>query len=188
MHSTLRSCGLATRSNLVSTYHIATTTHCRTVTDHPPETVLLTANASIVPTHTFETCPKLDMLFIPGPPAGYHPPKDLSAFLLKMAGRVDVVMSDCSGPAVLAELGLLDGKRATINKEAVGLMKQAFPKVEWVDDERWVVDGNTWTAGGAVAGMDMMVAFLKSDKLRLGDLAELGSKLIEYTPRSQFYK
>lgn len=150
--------------------------------------VRLTANHHQLPTHTFESCPKLDMLFVPGPPPDYVPPPDLAAFLLRRAAEVDVLMADCSGPCVLAALGLLDGKRATVNKEAIGAMEEAFPKVKWERKERWVVDGKTWTAGGAVAGMDMMVAFLKSERFGLGELAEMPQKLIEFDPRGQFYQ
>jgi transcriptional regulator GlxA family with amidase domain len=112
----------------------------------------LTAGMLVQPTTTFDTCPALDMLFIPGPPPTYEPSADVAAFLVRAANQASIVMADCSGPMVLAQAGLLDGKRATINKEIIPLVKAKFPKVDWRADERWVVDGKLWTAGGAMAG------------------------------------
>jgi transcriptional regulator GlxA family with amidase domain len=114
--------------------------------------VRLSSGVQMQPTATFGTCPALDMLFVPGPSPTYEPPADVAAFLARGVREAGVVMADCSGPNVLAGLGLLDGKRATINKEMLPFVKDKFPKVDWRADERWVVDGKLWTAGGACAG------------------------------------
>jgi hypothetical protein len=82
-----------------------------------------------------------------------------------------MLMLNCNGPAALAALVLLHTKHATLSKEFVGLRRQPFVNVQQVGDERrWVVDGNGWTAGGTVAGMDIMGALPKSHKFELGDL------------------
>lgn len=61
-------------------------------------------------------------------------------------------MTTCIGSLWLASSGVSDGKSATTNRGALPLAKKLYPKVEWMD-QRWVVDGKYWTAGGAGAGM-----------------------------------
>lgn len=150
--------------------------------------VHLTANIDVVPTHTFDACPKLNILFVPGPPDGYVPPADLAAFVKSRAGEVDFLLADCSGPLILAELGLLDGKHATVNKEAIPMALELFPKVQWETKQRWVVDNNLWTAGGALAGLDMMAAFIRRKELGLGEeVVALCERIIEFDARKQDY-
>jgi transcriptional regulator GlxA family with amidase domain len=97
------------------------------------------------------------------------------------------VMTTCIGSMVLAAVGLLDGKRATINKQVIDIVEKRFPETEWVRDERWVVDGKFWTGGGAITGIDMMYALMKSDRFQLGGLPEAAAAFLEYTPRPQKY-
>ena len=69
-------------------------------------------------------------------------------------------MSVCSGSALLAKAGLLDGRRATSNKQYFQLAEKQGPKVEWVKEARWVDDGNRVTSSGVSAGMDMALAVI----------------------------
>ena len=68
-----------------------------------------------------------------------------------------VVMTTCTGSMWMAHSGVLDGRKATTNRLALGMAKEMYPNVEWVD-KRWVVDeiggrkGELWTAGGAACG------------------------------------
>jgi transcriptional regulator GlxA family with amidase domain len=73
---------------------------------------------------------------------------------------VDIISSVCTGSALLAAAGLLDGFRATSNKRAFGWVSGYGRNVTWVPSARWVVDGNRWTSSGVTAGMDMTVALL----------------------------
>lgn len=153
------------------------------------EPVELTTNAKIVPTTTFDTCPPLDLILVPGPSPHYVPPKDLSDFLIRRVAETKTVMTTCTGSIVLASLGLLDNERATINKEILSFAEERFPKVKWVRDERWVVNGKFWTAGGATVGLDMMYAFMKSEQFGfdLGSLTDTAANLLELEVRPQMY-
>lgn len=73
-------------------------------------------------------------------------------------------LSICTGSAVLAKCGVLDGKKATSNKRAMKWVKNNGEKVLWVDKARWCVDGKFYTASGVSAGIDMTLGFL-SDRL-----------------------
>ena len=71
------------------------------------------------------------------------------------------VLTVCTGTALLARTGLLDGKRATSNKRAFDWVMTQGPKVDWIRKARWVVDGRFYTSSGVSAGMDMVLGFLE---------------------------
>jgi transcriptional regulator GlxA family with amidase domain len=131
----------------------------------------------VMPTCTPDTVPKLDILFFPGPFMDYVAPPDIAAYVRRAAEETPIVMTVCTGSAVLAQLGILDGKRASINAEALPFVKQLYPKVLWQDGVRWTVEDKFWTGGGAVEGNSMMGGFLKSG--RFGNM----DKIVDYAAR-----
>lgn len=68
----------------------------------------------------------------------------------------------CTGSAILAKSGVLNGRKATSNKRAFSWVKDQNQEVEWVAKARWVVDGNIWTSSGIAAGIDMTYAWVES--------------------------
>jgi transcriptional regulator GlxA family with amidase domain len=105
----------------------------------------------------FDDCPPLDLMLVPGG-AGTLPEMKNSVMLDWLRNRsekTEIVMSVCSGSALLAKAGLLDGRRATSNKQYFQIAQAAGPKVEWVRKARWVDDGNRVTSSGVSAGIDM---------------------------------
>lgn len=105
----------------------------------------------------FDDCPPLDIILVPG---GFGTLRELNneAFLnwlRERAKTAEIVTSVCTGSAILAKAGLLDGHRATSNKVYFqGAVKQG-PKVNWVKEARWVDDGDRVTSSGVSAGIDM---------------------------------
>ena len=67
-------------------------------------------------------------------------------------------MTVCTGTALLAQAGLLDGRRATTNKMFFSWPETTWPAVRWVREARWVEDGTFWTSSGVSAGIDMALA------------------------------
>ncbi|KAF2469367.1 DJ-1/PfpI family protein-like protein [Lindgomyces ingoldianus] len=119
---------------------------------------------SIVPTHTFANPPKdLDVAIIPGG-FGTRDEEVMGSVVgfVKGLGGLRWIITVCTGSAVLARTGLLDGKRATSNKKAFAWVKQQSPAVHWVSKARWVVDGNIWTSSGISAGIDLIYAWVGS--------------------------
>lgn len=113
----------------------------------------MTPNIHFVPTHTYDNAPRdLDMLIIGGP-LPTHRPESADRFMKEAFNSIGVVMTTCIGSLWLASSGVLKGRRATTNREALGVAGQMYPDTEWID-ERWVVDlnGKLWTSGGAGAG------------------------------------
>ncbi|MFT8310141.1 MAG: DJ-1/PfpI family protein [Sporolactobacillus sp.] len=66
----------------------------------------------------------------------------------------------CTGSALLARTGLLDGRKATSNKIAFDWVKSVNPEVHWVEHARWVTDGKYYTSSGVSAGIDMTLGFV----------------------------
>ena len=129
------------------------------------EPVRLTAGVKVVPTDTYETCPKLDYLWIPGPTPMYQASAAEIAFIRARYAEVKVVFSICTGSIVLGASGIADGKRATGNRAIIEQLKQQFPKVQWSAEDRWVVDeeAKLWTCGGAQTGIDMLATYIKEN-------------------------
>jgi putative intracellular protease/amidase len=67
----------------------------------------------------------------------------------------------CTGSALLAKTGLLDGRGATSNKMAFRWAKGAGQNVNWKYRARWVVDGKYYTSSGVSAGIDMALGFVQ---------------------------
>ena len=110
----------------------------------------------------FDDCPPLDLLLIPGG-MGTRTEVDnvaLIDWLRQRASSAEVVMTVCSGTALLARAGLLDGRRATTNKMFFHEVTEQGPRVEWVREARWLEDGKYATSSGVSAGIDMALAVI----------------------------
>ena len=69
-------------------------------------------------------------------------------------------LSVCTGSALLAKTGLLDGLKATSNKRSLEWVKSCGKAVKWQEHARWVRAGKFYTASGVAAGMDMALGFI----------------------------
>ena len=107
--------------------------------------------------HGFADCPAIDILLVPGG-LGTRREVDNAAlvdWIARQARGAETTTSVCTGAALLARAGVLDGRRATSNKRAFGWVAGQGPKVNWVRQARWVDDGNVVTSSGVSAGIDM---------------------------------
>jgi transcriptional regulator GlxA family with amidase domain len=103
-----------------------------------------------------------DVLLVPGG-MGTRREVGNAALLDWLAGaaeRAEIVASVCTGSALLAKAGLLDGRSATTNKNAFDWVMSQGPKVQWQRRARWVEDGKFFTSSGVSAGMDMALALI----------------------------
>jgi len=87
----------------------------------------------------------------------------LVAALRRLALRVRRLGSVCSGAFVLAEAGLLDGRRATTHWQWCDALAARFPRVRVDPDPIFVRDGNVYTSAGVTAGMDLALALVEED-------------------------
>jgi cyclohexyl-isocyanide hydratase len=109
---------------------------------------------SLVPTHTFENCPRLDLICVPGGAGGVvHAMGDHETieFVQRQSSSAKYVTSVCTGAFILGVAGLLRGRRATTHWAFTGLL----PLVGAIHEKARVVkDGNVITAGGVTSGID----------------------------------
>ena len=125
-----------------------------------PAPVKCAGGLRVVPDHTFETCPPLDILLAPG---GWgtreqvNNPKLIEWVKAQSAGA-KFVTSVCTGSFLLGEAGLLTGKRVTTHWMSLDRMRQTFANVTVEDALHWVEDGNVLTSAGISAGIDLALA------------------------------
>jgi transcriptional regulator GlxA family with amidase domain len=118
--------------------------------------VATTGGITIVPRHSFETCPSLDLLVVPG---GWGTRREMTnprviEWVRRQAAGAKLVTSVCTGSLVLGRAGLLDGKRATTHWMALDRLREAAPAATVDATVHWVEDGNVFTAAGIAAGID----------------------------------
>ena len=112
--------------------------------------------------YDFSNCPHLDILMVPGG-IGTRQEVNNQALLNWIIARTqeaELVASVCTGAALLARAGVLDGHRATSNKRSFAWVKSQGPQVTWVAKGRWVEDDKFMTSAGASAGIDMALAIV----------------------------
>ncbi|WP_430418201.1 DJ-1/PfpI family protein [Phenylobacterium sp.] len=134
----------------------------------------------VVAAHGFADTPKLDILMTPGG-VGTYAQLDNARFLdfLRQQDRqVAYMTSVCTGSALLAKAGLLNGRRATSNKAFFQLAVDQDPSVTWIRRARWVEDGRYFTSSGVSAGTDMSLALVA--KLYGQDRARGLARSLEY--------
>src|SRR5712671_6343515 len=104
-------------------------------------------------------------------------------FLRQALQRSRRLASTCTGAFVLAEAGLLDGRRATTHWERARELRTRFPKVKVEEDRIFIIDGPVWTSAGMTAGIDLALAMIEKD---LGaDVARaVAKKLVVYHRRA----
>lgn len=116
----------------------------------------------ITPQYTLYNCPKPDIIVIPGQimPEGSSRnfgmgSDNLIAWIKEQAQQPGVrIMSVCVGAYILANTGLLDGKRATTHYGALPKMEQEYKNIKFIKNERFIADGNFITTGGVTSGID----------------------------------
>ena len=84
-------------------------------------------------------------------------------FLRQALKRSRRVASTCTGAFVLAEAGLLDGRRATTHWRRARELQARFPKVKVEEDRIFIIDGPVWTSAGMTAGIDLALAMIEKD-------------------------
>ncbi|KAJ3275983.1 hypothetical protein HK104_003797 [Borealophlyctis nickersoniae] len=139
---------------------------------------------SIVPTHTFANTPKLDILIVPGGMGTRTQANNtaLTNFIRDRMGEVEYLLTVCTGSALAARSGVLDGKKATGTKFSWKWITQQSDKVQWVPQARWVEDGKILSSSGVTASLDMIYYFMS--KLYGEKLARRMTNIIEYMPNT----
>jgi cyclohexyl-isocyanide hydratase len=146
---------------------------------------------SIQPRVTFDDCPQLDVLFVPGASdpvqvllKGQPGSNPLLDFLIKQAARAKLVCSVCSGALLLAGAGLLNGYTVTTHWAYKDVLR-LFPCHVVDDYRRYVQSGNRITGGGISSGLDEAL-YIVSLLYGVG-LARQGQLAMQYHPQPAFH-
>ncbi|MGF6258351.1 GlxA family transcriptional regulator [Ensifer sp. LBL] len=93
------------------------------------------------------------------------------------------VAAPCTGAFILAESGLLDGRRATTHWVFARQLRERFPEVKVEEDRIFIVDGSVWTSAGMTASIDLALAMIEKDHGE--DVArQVARKLVVYHRRA----
>lgn len=152
----------------------------------------------VVPTHTYDNAPDdIEVLIVPGGQGtrDLGNTRVVEEFIKARYPKLRYFLTVCTGGAVAARAGVLDGREATSNKRSFSwvsshsvcflVYRLTFtqvvtqgPKVNWHREARWVEDGNIWTSSGISAGIDMTFAFVERQYGR--DIADDVTRSSEY--------
>ncbi|KAL4962176.1 class I glutamine amidotransferase-like protein [Aspergillus stella-maris] len=148
---------------------------------------LLTSALTLVSTvsvHDTNFLDNLDILLVGGDsPARSNIPDSYKTLIARHISAGKLLFATCTGSAIVASSGALDGRKATVNNLEYNWVRTRYPAVHWTKEQKWVVDGNIWTAGGAIAGMDMVAFWIQQE---FGfDVMEMASRQLDFEPRGQ---
>jgi transcriptional regulator GlxA family with amidase domain len=115
--------------------------------------------------------PPPGLLIVPGGPGARRRPPDLVEWLRGQAPAARRVASVCTGAFLLAEAGLLDGRRATTHWSRCDDLRRQYPAVEVDPDPIFIKDGPVATSAGITAGIDLALALVEDDLGRTEALA-----------------
>jgi len=128
---------------------------------------------------SFADSPQLEIIMIPGGGGTRTEVRNpaMLEFLRRQDRKTDWTTSVCTGSAVLARAGILDGRKATTNKQAYAWATSQSQVVQWQGRARWVVDGKYITSSGVSAGTDMALGLVekiygRAEAVRIAEGAE----------------
>lgn len=112
-----------------------------------------------------DEAPPLDTLIVAGGEGTRHAETvaPLLGFVCRTGGTARRIASVCTGAFILAEAGLLDGRRATTHWYAGEHFSRRFPAVRLEPNRIFTRDGKVWTSAGIAAGIDLALALIADD-------------------------
>jgi cyclohexyl-isocyanide hydratase len=137
------------------------------------------------PTTTFDSCPQLDLICVPGGPWAtikrVMDDEEVLNFLKKQAQEAKYITSVCTGSLILAAAGLLNGYKAACHWQ---FRDRLTAEGITVSNQRVVIDRNRITGGGITAGIDF--ALVVAQELYGDDTAKSIQLTLEYNPAPLF--
>lgn len=137
----------------------------------------------VIPDHTWESSPPIDVLVYPGGRGtrAQIGDRSIGGWLNEMAGGGTLMTSVCTGALVYADAGLLDGRSATTHWRAVELLGTLGKDVDVRPNQRFVDQGQVITAAGVSAGIDMALYLVA--RLASSERAVEVRRYIQYDPQ-----
>jgi transcriptional regulator GlxA family with amidase domain len=131
----------------------------------------------VTPEYTYATCPKPDIVVVPGGGVPLSSPS-LREFLQLCSRESELVMSVCNGAGALAVAGLLDGLEVTTHHGSLEALQLMAPSARVMQNRRFVDNGNILTSAGVSAGIDGALHVVS--RMHGDDVAQATAKYMEY--------
>ncbi len=142
-------------------------------------TVVARGGYQVKPSFGFADHPPIDVLIVVG---GVHTEEMKKPQVLNWINDVTktakLITSVCTGAFLLAEAGVLSNSKVTTHWEDISDLRKRYPKLEVVEKQRWVDEGNIITSGGISAGIDMSLHLVS--RIHGVELAEKTAKQMEF--------
>ena len=136
-------------------------------------------NTTITPQYSVENCPQPDILVIPGGNLKLATENSKVAEWIKAtSAKTEITMSVCTGAFILADLGMLNGLKATTWYGACSRLQKKYPEIFVQKDSRYTDNGKIITTAGISAGIDGSLYVVS--KLFGKEVAKATAKYIEY--------
>jgi transcriptional regulator GlxA family with amidase domain len=147
------------------------------------EPVTCAKGLKVLPDHSWESAPRLDVLVYPGGRGTRRELKDdaVLAWLHNTQSGGTLMTSVCTGALVYAAAGFLRDRPATTYWNELELLQQLEPTVELRSDDRFVDSGEVITAAGVSAGIDMALHLVA--RLHSVERAREVRRYIQYDPQ-----
>lgn len=146
------------------------------------EAVKASNGMRVLADYSIENAPHFDILLIPG---AFFPGirkvmanQKVIQWVSDRINTVELMTSVCSGALALAQAGLLNGKKATTNRNALDFMQQLFPEVTVIRDVKYVDEDNIITSQGPDAGIYLAFHLIK--RLMGVEASQLAADTLEF--------
>jgi transcriptional regulator GlxA family with amidase domain len=147
--------------------------------------VVAESGVGLKPHHTFDSCPAMDTLLIPGG-CGIRDPRvsrQLAPWIARQAGRTRRVAAICTGTFGLAATGLLRNRRVTTHWRYAQDLAARYPGLQVDANALYLKDGRFYTSAGITSGIDLALALIEEDCGRAVSL-QVARELVVYLRRA----
>jgi len=126
------------------------------------DTITTEEGLVLTPAYSIVNAPSLDVLILP---SSYNMDwlfknKKLTDFIQQQSKSASWMASNCSGAFLLANAGLLNGKRATTWAGGEKDLQRAYPQIKVIEDQNMVIDGNILTSNGSLVSYQAALVLL----------------------------
>ncbi|WP_328437333.1 GlxA family transcriptional regulator [Streptomyces sp. NBC_00444] len=125
--------------------------------------VRTSSGLTLVPDGALDSVPDPHTLLVPGGQGTRRPDARLAGWLREHGPRAERLVSVCTGAILLAEAGLLDGRRATTHWAYADKLACDHPAVRVDADPIYIRDGQVSTSAGVTSGIDLALALVEED-------------------------
>lgn len=106
---------------------------------------------------------RLDTLIVCGGEISTMLRPDEVQAVARLTGHAVRVASVCTGAFLLAEVGVLDGRRATTHWRMASRLQKSYPAIDVDADRIFISDRDVWSSAGVTAGIDLALALIEAD-------------------------